>query len=178
MYEAVSSATVQGVTGLASVALGVLYVVSWLSRQARRDRETESRILGRELSAGETKEASEGLPNVHEWNPQGPPLTPSKQAEQAEFGRLWEEAQARLAMYHQLAVIQGRQSFRMLLLFSSLGFGLLAFVVWKGTEVHTTAGGLALGAAGVAGAALSAYVGRTFMPRVSRRERTACRLLR
>jgi hypothetical protein len=66
-------------------------------------------------------------------------------------------------MYHQLAVIQGRQSFRMLLLFSGLGFGLLAFVVWKATQVHTGPGGFALGAAGVAGAALSGYIGRTFM---------------
>ena len=45
--------------------------------------------------------------------------------------RLWEGAQTRLSMYHQLAVIQGRQSFRMLLLFSGLGFGLLTFVVWS-----------------------------------------------
>jgi hypothetical protein len=51
----------------------------------------------------------------------------------------------------------------MLLLFSGLGFGLLAFVVWKATQVHSAPGGFALGSAGVAGAALSGYIGRTFM---------------
>lgn len=81
----------------------------------------------------------------------------------SEFQWLWQGAQERLSTYHQLAVIQGRQSFRMLLLFSSLGFVLLGLIVWKATEVDTTPGGIALGTAGAAGTALTGYIGRTFM---------------
>jgi hypothetical protein len=91
-----------------------------------------------------------------------PPRT-AEDRERLEFRALWDEAQARLKKYHELAVIQGHQSFRMLLLFSALGFGLLGFVVWRATTVKTTAGGIALGVAGTAGAALSAYIGRTFL---------------
>lgn len=91
------------------------------------------------------------------------PAIPADERERAEFRRLWDEAQARLAKYHELAVIQGRQSFRMLLLFSALGFGLLGFVVWRATAVDTTAGGIALGAASAAGGALTAFISRTFM---------------
>jgi Cyanobacterial TRADD-N associated 2-Transmembrane domain len=150
--------------GIALAILGAVGVLYDLLSSARRDRKTESEILQVRHKRPDSTEPAAEEPEAGDQISLPLPSLPSEQAnEQKEFDRLWEGAQARLAMYHQLAVIQGRQSFRMLLLFSSLGFGLLAFVVWKGTEVHTTAGGLALGAAGVAGAALSGYVSRTFM---------------
>lgn len=89
--------------------------------------------------------------------------TTPEERNRLEFRRLWDEAQTRLAKYHELAVIQGRQSFRMLLVFSALGFGLLGFVVWNAANVDSTAGGIALGAAGAAGGALTAFISRTFM---------------
>jgi hypothetical protein len=77
--------------------------------------------------------------------------------------RLWQATQQRIEVYHEIAAAQGRQSFRMLLLFSMLGFGILAAVIFRSASVHTNAGGLALGAATVASASLTAYITRTFM---------------
>jgi hypothetical protein len=70
------------------------------------------------------------------------------------------DAQVRLAKYHELAVIQGRQSFGTLLSFSAIGFCLLGFVVWKAAGVKTTAGGIGVGMAGASGAAMTAYISK------------------
>ena len=170
-----------GITvGVAAALAGVVQGL----REARRDRERQLTLLGhspsgsgtgsdtpseergtvssRPLRSNDLGADANDRPPADGEEAEDPSNLPHEIPE-AEFRRLWDEAQGRLEKYHELAVIQGRQSFRMLLLFSALGFGLLVFVVWKATEVESAAGGVALGAAGTAGTALTAYIGRTFM---------------
>src|SRR4051812_6511751 len=76
---------------------------------------------------------------------------------------LWHEARTWTSKYHTLALYEGRRSFRLLMASSTVGFGILGFVIWQATRVQTVVGGITIGAAGTAGGALAAYISRTFM---------------
>lgn len=151
-------------TAIPAVA-GIALAVFQLLNESKKDRYRYERLLdpSRPIPSADNL----GSPRVDQSTTSSKPSDDSAvdlaQQQVNQFERLWEEAQIRLARYHELAVIQGRQSFRMLLLFSALGFTVLGVVIWKATGVESVAGGAALGAAGSAAAGLTAYISRTFM---------------
>ena len=88
---------------------------------------------------------------------------PSPDEKANSWPSLWHEARKWTSKYHTLALYEGRRSFRLLMASSAVGFGILGFVIWQATRVHTVVGGITIGAAGTVSGALAAYISRTFM---------------
>jgi hypothetical protein len=80
-----------------------------------------------------------------------------------DFDSLWAITQKRIDVYHEIATRQSRNSFRSAQIAAYVGFlFLIAVAVFAGLT-KTGTGAIAASVVGVAGAAMSAYIGSTFM---------------
>lgn len=76
---------------------------------------------------------------------------------------LWANTQERLSTYHSIATDQAANSFRVGQRFAVGGFLLILTAGVAAVFAHTPEGSIAAGAVGVVGAAMSSYIGATFM---------------
>jgi TRADD-N domain-containing protein len=83
--------------------------------------------------------------------------------ESLELSDLWAVTQRRLDYYHQIATGQARQSFRNAQIAMSVGFAILLVFAFLAANSKSTAGSIVAGSLGASSAALTAYVGRTFI---------------
>ncbi|BAS17618.1 conserved hypothetical protein [Arthrobacter sp. Hiyo8] len=80
-----------------------------------------------------------------------------------DFEQIWALTQRRLEYYHEIAISQSRQSFISTQISTGIGFLVIIYVGWLASQSSNDIGRISAGAVGVAGGALSAYIGRTFM---------------
>lgn len=81
-----------------------------------------------------------------------------------ELVRLWETTSRRLDLYHQIATRQAEQSFRHAQIAMAVGFATIVVAASiAALAARTTAGSIVSGVLGATGAAMAAYIGRTFV---------------
>jgi hypothetical protein len=80
-----------------------------------------------------------------------------------ELERLWVATQQRLDYYHQIATFQAETSFRNAQAAMIAGFLLVTISAVAATLARSTLGGVVAGILGGTGAAMAAYIGRTFV---------------
>ncbi|WP_329343785.1 hypothetical protein OG866_44305 [Streptomyces sp. NBC_00663] len=86
------------------------------------------------------------------------------ESEQLELVRLWETTSRRLDLYHQIATRQAEQSFRHAQIAMAVGFATIVVAASiAALAARTTAGSIVSGVLGATGAAMAAYIGRTFV---------------
>lgn len=90
------------------------------------------------------------------------------EARLAEIGELdlpslWQITQKRLDLYHEIATGQARRSFRNAQIAMSVGLLILAAAIGLSLDAKTTVASIVTGTLGGVGAALSGYIGRTFI---------------
>jgi hypothetical protein len=81
----------------------------------------------------------------------------------SDYGSLWVVTQRRLDYYHKIATGQAERSFRYAQLAAFTGFSVLVICAIIAGFARSTSAAVVSGAAGTVAAALSAYIGRTFM---------------
>lgn len=122
-----------------------LYVLPFV-RIAFRRRFTNNVLLAQSL--GELAKAEVGLRD---------------DIDNTEFSALWTVTQKRLDYYHTIATSQSRRSFTHGQVAAGLGLVIVLGCAGLALLADTTAGSVTAGILGAAGAALSGYVGTTFM---------------
>lgn len=80
-----------------------------------------------------------------------------------DFTSLWKESQERLKYYHEIAMDQSRRSFRAGQLAAILGLAAVLAIGWFAVQADTATAAAAAAALGASAAALSGYIGATFV---------------
>ena len=83
--------------------------------------------------------------------------------DQLRFGTLWNLTQERLRVYHEIATRQANASFRNAQYAIAAGFAVIIIGAFAAFFAKNIAASIVVGTLGTVGAALSAYIGKTFL---------------
>lgn len=87
----------------------------------------------------------------------------AESGDELDLPSLWAATQKRIDYYHEIATSQAEISFRTGMIASVAGFILLLVVAVLGMFATSAPAAITVGSVGVAGAAMSAYIGATFL---------------